>query len=191
MRAAIYRFHYYVETLPASIAAIRDLVDHIFIFWSPISWAGLHQPFPFGNKIYRVPPLHEDIGRILHTIPNADGKIKIVRYETKSAFQSFNLFFDHIKKYYKDLNHVALLEADMILDPETISKLDRHWKRRMQCFTTVQINLWQNTKYYMPRARGTHFSFGPIFYDLSSNDGKLWPTHLAPVPAFSNAKEAA
>ncbi|MEM7197887.1 MAG: hypothetical protein AAF352_05920 [Pseudomonadota bacterium] len=174
MRAALIRLHYYCEILPAAIASMRDLVDFVFVCWSPVSYAGEHAVFHYQGKLYRVPSLHEDALRTIQGIPNQDGKIKLLKAPRGTPHNGYNDFFTKISQYYPNIDQLILLEADMVLDPKTLSSIDHFWDQYTNyCFTTNQVNLWRNCDHYQTMPPGSLYTAGPIFYNLSWNGGIL------------------
>jgi hypothetical protein len=168
MNLAIYRIHYGIDFLKASIDSIIDSVDLVYVFYSLDPWAKKDTVFYLGEEI-PMPKLNEDVEGFLNTHYGDNPKVKYLRAETTTPHGQYSSYLSVVSKKIKEkIDTVLFMEPDFVFFKPDLKylyeELEEH--EELPCLGTKQIELWKTHKWRIPKRD----RIGPMLWNIDRAD---------------------
>ena len=154
MNIAIYRIHYGLDFLDASIKSIREHVDRIYIFYSNRAWVNKPTVNYLGETMAMLEP-PENVLAHLEKKYKFDLKVKYANHECSTPKNQFaNLYEEAVSLEGCNPASVLFIEPDMIFTGHHIKDLYKTMRyANIDCLSSNQVEIWrlhENNIYRIP-----------------------------------------
>lgn len=164
LKWAIYRIHYGVDFLEASIESVKDSVDKVFVFYSKYPWVRKPTVNYLGEEIEML-DVPEDVEDFMQKVYGNDPKVAFFQYECKTPKDQFrNLLQEAVEIDDIAPERVLFMEPDMVFYKPDLERLfEKLLERRdLPCLGPEQVELWKTIDWRVPYRERT----GPMLWAL-------------------------